>query len=168
MHTCNKIPLDTPANIVLELKIFKFLTIVFTVTTWCEGFLNSTMTAPQDSQRCYDKPYGYKIADTTDCVGYFICHGDMVIQQYCPPGQRFYASSQMCQIGKCPPCDCEIDCSNAPDGTLYGDCMHCRFFWECVSGRAVHRFCELGKWYDRAKYVCNYPVYVKNCAANQD
>ncbi|XP_011180160.1 protein obstructor-E [Zeugodacus cucurbitae] len=151
----------------IERKVFKYLAIIFTVITWCDGFINGPRTTQQE-QLCYNKPYGYKIADTTDCLGYFICHGAMIIQQYCPPGQRFYASLQTCQNGKCPPCDCQIDCSNASDGTLFGDCKHCRLFWQCISGRAVLRFCELGKWFDSAKYVCNYPDLVQNCPANQD
>lgn len=76
------------------------------------------MTAPQQ-QLCYNKPYGYKIVDTTE---------------------RFYGSTQMCQNGKCAPCDCEIDCSNGADGTLFGDCKHGRFFWQCISVHAEHCF----------------------------
>ncbi|CAD7005122.1 unnamed protein product [Ceratitis capitata] len=132
------------------MKVFEYFLITLASFKGCECFRNDTMRGFYNAldglseQRCKDKPYGYKIADETDCFGYFICHGEEVIQQYCPHGHRFYAASRSCQIGKCPPCmgTCDIDCSSEPDGTRFLDCNHCRFFWQCVSGSAVRLFCE--------------------------
>ncbi|XP_053956860.1 peritrophin-48-like isoform X1 [Anastrepha ludens] len=168
------------SNVVMLLV---YIVTILTATIGCNGIRHDNLTNFDTRENSYlvecdNKPYGYKIPDLTDCFGYFICHGDMIIQQYCPLGERFNTSLQSCQLGKCPPCSCEncaggndsdgIDCSVAPNGARFGDVTHCRYFWQCVNGRAVRLFCERGMWYDRVRYVCNFPALVNNCPANRD
>ncbi|XP_017474417.1 PREDICTED: peritrophin-48-like [Rhagoletis zephyria] len=162
--------------------VLQYVVTLLAVTFWCSAIIPDGLTSldtPDNSsmRACISKPYGYKVPDLTDCVGYLLCHGEMVIQQYCPPGQRFNTTLQSCQNGKCPPCNCDngggdggagIDCSTAPNGARFGDSQHCRVFWQCVEGEAVQLFCEIGMWYDRDRYVCNFPALVTNCPANED
>ncbi|KRF97694.1 uncharacterized protein Dwil_GK28289 [Drosophila willistoni] len=53
-------------------------------------------------------------------------------------------------------------------GQLLPHAEHCRFYWTCVENCPVLGFCELGKWFNRVKYVCDFPWNVNNCPVNVD
>ncbi|XP_037942313.1 endochitinase [Teleopsis dalmanni] len=97
--------------------------------------------------------------------------------------------AQNCVVGKCPPCHCSIvtttptpttttdptttddpykTCQNHEHGYRFPNKDHCRLFWICVEGTPVQQFCQIGMWYDREKFVCDFPKNVRNCPANKD
>ncbi|XP_062128314.1 putative uncharacterized protein DDB_G0290521 [Drosophila sulfurigaster albostrigata] len=53
-------------------------------------------------------------------------------------------------------------------GQIIPNAEHCRLFWTCVELCPVLGFCELGMWFDRDNFVCNYQCYVHNCPAGRD
>ncbi|XP_043065482.1 uncharacterized protein LOC122320905 [Drosophila ficusphila] len=64
------------------------------------------------------------------------------------------------------PCANDVTCRFA--GEFIAHPQHCRFFYTCIEKCPVLGFCELGKWFDRELFVCDYPQKVKNCPSNRD
>ncbi|KMZ00954.1 uncharacterized protein LOC27207199 [Drosophila simulans] len=64
------------------------------------------------------------------------------------------------------PCDNNVTCQLEENSIPHPD--HCRNFYTCYGKCAVLGLCELGKWFDRERNVCDYSYRVTNCPANQD
>ncbi|KQS44358.1 uncharacterized protein LOC26526395 [Drosophila erecta] len=134
------------------------------------------------------------IPDCEDCSGYYICGAGSYEKLKCPQGQIFDISAKSCVVGQCPRFDgtCSANTPATPPVTTStnttpdtpGPCAnnvicqpqeksiphpyHCRNFYTCYGSCAVLGLCELGKWFDRQKNICDYSYNVQNCAANQD
>ncbi|XP_043648810.1 probable endochitinase isoform X1 [Drosophila teissieri] len=137
------------------------------------------------------------IPDCEDCSGYYICGDGSYEKVKCPQGLIFDLSSKKCVLGQCPRFDgtCSVNTTtpapttpsttsttttSEPPGPCANDvtCQfqeksiphpyHCRNFYTCYGSCAVLGLCELGKWFDREKNLCDYSYKVINCPANQD
>ncbi|XP_033242880.1 peritrophin-48 [Drosophila miranda] len=133
---------------------------------------------------CRDHQVGDLLPDCDDCSGYIYCGLDVVQKMKCSQGEIFDSSLSACVPGTCPRSDCtntenpgdpvtpagctnkEVNCSF--HGQILPHGQHCRLFWTCVEGCPMLGFCELGMWFDREKFVCDYPSNVRNCPINQD
>ncbi|KAL7734753.1 hypothetical protein ACLKA6_011041 [Drosophila palustris] len=145
---------------------------------------------------CLGHKVGDLVADCEDCTNYFYCDDNKVDRRVCLPGQVFDIQANACVPGKCPrfqgdcpdiittsmttttttptpnptsssPCENqEVSCSF--HGQIIPHAEHCRLFWTCVETCPVLGFCELGKWFNRDKFVCDFPRNVHNCPAGRD
>ncbi|KAI8040472.1 uncharacterized protein LOC128258182 [Drosophila gunungcola] len=147
---------------------------------------------------CSGHPVGDRVPDCEDCSGYYQCGDGNVEKKKCSPGLIFNIKLQTCVEGQCPrgdgfcattntvpppttstlttgspatgppggACSNEVKCSF--NGEIIAHAQHCRLFYNCVELCPVLGFCELGKWFDREKFVCDLPENVRNCPPNQD
>nr|XP_016933010.1 chitin-binding domain protein cbd-1 isoform X1 [Drosophila suzukii] len=131
------------------------------------------------------------VPDCDDCSGYIVCGNGSYEKLKCPLGQIFSIDLNACVTGQCPRSDSTCvsnstvtpptspetppppgPCANGVICSFHGQIIahpeHCRLFYTCVENCAALGFCELGKWFDREKYVCDYPQNVHNCPSNKE
>ncbi|TDG44440.1 hypothetical protein AWZ03_009136 [Drosophila navojoa] len=147
---------------------------------------------------CTGHQEGDLVPDCTDCRAFYRCGVDNIKHELCPPALIFDVQQLACVPGKCPRSDGECAAPNvtttrtpapttAPPhpsppatsclqqevecsfhGQILPHAEHCRFFWTCVEDCPVLGFCELGKWFDRQNFVCDFPQNVQNCPVGRD
>ncbi|KPU78202.1 uncharacterized protein Dana_GF26603 [Drosophila ananassae] len=144
---------------------------------------------------CKDHQVGDLVPDCDDCSSYYLCGNNSITLKKCGTGLVFDIVVNACVPGTCPRVDGE--CSNpGPDPdptttadpgpepcantavkcTFYGQMLpnaqHCQRFWICVGAGVgvcpAEGFCELGQWFNREKFVCDFRENVYNCPANVD
>ncbi|XP_044250607.1 chitin-binding domain protein cbd-1 [Drosophila takahashii] len=133
------------------------------------------------------------VPDCDDCSGYIVCGVGSYEKVKCNPGLIYDIKLKACVKGQCPRSDgtcvsntnttvtpitthstpeipghCAQDVRCSFHGQIIAHPQHCRLFYTCVEKCPALGFCELGKWFDREKYVCDYPQNVKNCPSNKD
>lgn len=137
---------------------------------------------------CKDRPIGDLVPNCDDCSSYYLCGNNSIELVQCGPGLVFDIIVNACVPGTCPRVDGECpkpdpdptttppgpaSCTNtavkcAFDGQMLPNALHCQRFWICLGLCPFVGFCEPGKWFDRALYVCDFPKNVNNCPANVD
>ncbi|XP_070063907.1 uncharacterized protein [Drosophila virilis] len=133
---------------------------------------------------CTGHQVGDLVPDCKDCSAYYKCGASSIQHELCPPGFVFDVQLRACAPGKCPRVDGECststfsppppdDCQNSEvqcafHGQIIPHDEHCRFFWTCVENCPRLGFCEIGKWFDRKHFVCDFPSNVRNCPAGRD
>ncbi|XP_017843518.1 uncharacterized protein LOC108600443 [Drosophila busckii] len=135
---------------------------------------------------CEGHQVGDTVANCKDCNSYFKCELNSIKQEWCPMQHIYDINVAACVPGQCPRIDGECanphpipgpippsNCSNPAvqcrfHGQILPHADHCRFFWTCVENCPVMGFCELGMWFDRQNFVCDFPQNVRNCPANRD
>ncbi|XP_032598051.2 uncharacterized protein LOC116806104 [Drosophila grimshawi] len=138
---------------------------------------------------CGGHEVGDLVPDCEDCIAYYKCGLNSIERELCPLGLIFDAQVMACVPGKCPRIDGDCPhpmtpttptptptpdgCQNAAikcgfPGQIIGHAEHCRFFWICVENCPILGFCEIGMWFDRHNFVCDFPENVHNCPAGKD
>ncbi|XP_050742030.1 chitin-binding domain protein cbd-1 [Drosophila biarmipes] len=142
---------------------------------------------------CSGHQAGELVPDCDDCSGYILCGTGSYQKVKCPPGLIFNVDLKACVPGQCPrldgtcatlttvtpptspgtqtppgPGQCASDVVCSFHGQIIAHPEHCRLFYTCVGKCPSLGFCELGKWFDREKFVCDYPFNVHNCPSNKE